>query len=48
MIDKFMYALIGVFLMYITVSLYIANEQLKAVETTVDEINIMLKDFNNG
>jgi len=47
MLDKIMIFVLGVALVYSIVSLYSTKVQLESLGNTVDEINIMLKDFNN-
>jgi len=48
MLDKIMIFVLALGLLYSIVSLYSAKVQLDSLGNTVDEINIMLKDFNNG
>lgn len=48
MLDKIMISVLAVGLLYSAVNLYLAKVQLKSIGNTVDEINIMLKDFNDG
>lgn len=48
MLDKVMIFILGAGLLYAIVSLYSAKVQIESIGNTVDEINIMLKDFNDG
>lgn len=48
MLDKIMIFILGAGLLYAMVNLYSAKVQIDSIGNTVDEINIMLKDFNDG
>ena len=48
MMNKIITVLLAIGLVVTTINLYLAKQQIDSLGNTVDEINIMLKDFNDG
>lgn len=47
-INKLLICLCTIVILVLAINMSLMDEQIKTISNTVDEINIMLKDFNDG